>query len=125
MITRLFLVFLGGGIGSIFRYLIGLALNKNDFLTPYGTFLVNVLGSLLIGILAGYNLRNLNLSHEYQALLIAGFLGGFTTFSSFAFENLVMLQNGRYLLFATYFATTLIVGLFAVAFGYHLSGYIK
>ncbi len=122
---KILLVFLGGGLGSIFRYLIGLALNKNDFLTPYGTFLVNVLGSLLIGLLAGYNLRNLNLSHEYQALLIAGFLGGFTTFSSFAFENLVMIQNGRYLLFATYFATTLITGLFAVAFGYHLSGYIK
>ncbi len=122
---KILLVFLGGGLGSIFRYLIGLALNKNDFLTPYGTFLVNVLGSLLIGLLAGYNLRNLNLSHDYQALLIAGFLGGFTTFSSFAFENLVMIQNGRYLLFAAYFTTTLIVGLFAVALGYELSGYIK
>ncbi len=124
MMTKILLVFAGGGLGSAIRYLIGLALNRNDFLTPYGTFFVNVVGSLLIGILAGYNLRTLNLNHEYQALLIAGFLGGFTTFSSFAFENLVMIQNGKILLFLAYFVSTLIVGLFAVGFGYYLSKYI-
>jgi len=123
--SRIFLVFIGGGLGSALRYLIGLVLNRSDFLTPYGTFLVNILGSFLIGLLAGYNLRYLNLSHEYQALLIAGFLGGFTTFSAFAFENLVMIQNGRYLLFFAYFFTTLIMGLIAVALGYYLSGYLK
>jgi CrcB protein len=124
MMTRILLVFIGGGLGSAFRYLIGLLLNRNDFLTPYGTFFVNVMGSFLIGLLAGYNLRTLNLNHEYQALLIAGFLGGFTTFSSFAFENLVMIQNGKFLLFLSYFATTLIVGLVAVGLGYQLSKYI-
>ncbi len=124
MMSRILLVFAGGGLGSAIRYLIGLALNRNDFLTPYGTFFVNVIGSLLIGILAGYNLRTLNLNHEYQALLIAGFLGGFTTFSSFAFENLVIIQNGKFLFFLAYFVSTLIVGLFAVAFGYYLSKYI-
>jgi len=124
MITRILLVFLGGGLGSSFRYLIGLLLNRNDFLTPYGTFFVNIMGSFLIGLLAGYNLRTLNLNHEYQALLIAGFLGGFTTFSSFTFENMVMIQQGKFLLFASYFATTLIVGLFAVGLGYQISKYI-
>jgi len=124
MITRIFLVFLGGGLGSLLRYLIGIALNRNDFLTPFGTFFVNITGSFLIGLLAGYNLRTLNLNHEYQALLIAGFLGGFTTFSSFAFENLVMLQNGKFLLFGAYFLTTLITGLFAVGLGYYLSKFI-
>ncbi len=123
--NKVLLVFLGGGLGSALRYLIGLALNRSDFLTPYGTFLVNVLGSFLIGLLAGYNLRYLNLSHEYQALLIAGFLGGFTTFSAFAFENLVMIQNGKYLLFIAYFSITLLMGLIAVALGYYLSGYLK
>ena len=124
MINKILLVFLGGGLGSSFRYLIGLALNRNDFLTPYGTFFVNVMGSFLIGLLAGYNLRTLNLNHEYQALLIAGFLGGFTTFSSFAFENLVMLQNGKFLLFSAYFFTTLASGLMAVGLGYYLSKFI-
>ncbi len=124
MMTRVLLVFLGGGLGSSFRYLIGLLLNRNDFLTPYGTFFVNIMGSFLIGLLAGYNLRTLNLNHEYQALLIAGFLGGFTTFSSFTFENLVMIQQGKFLLFASYFVTTLIVGLFAVGLGYYISKYI-
>ncbi len=121
---RILLVFLGGGLGSSIRYLIGLLLNRNDFLTPFGTFFVNIAGSFIIGLLAGYNLRTLNLNHEYQALLIAGFLGGFTTFSSFAFENLIMLQNEKYLLFLAYFFTTLTVGLVAVATGYYLSKYI-
>ena len=124
MINRILLVFIGGGLGSGFRYAIGLLLNKNDFLTPYGTFFVNIMGSFLIGLLAGYNLRTLNLNHEYQALLIAGFLGGFTTFSSFAFENLVMIQNGKFLLFAAYLLTTITVGLFAVGLGYYFSRYL-
>ncbi len=124
MLTRILFVFLGGGLGSIFRYLIGYSLNKSDFLTPYGTFLVNVVGSLLIGLLAGYNLRTLNLNHNYQAFLIVGFLGGFTTFSSFTFENLMMLQNEKYLLFLSYFFVTLFVGMSAVIMGYYLSKYI-
>ena len=121
---RLLLVFLGGGLGSALRYLIGLGLNHSDYLTPKGTFLVNVLGSLLIGLLAGYNLRTMHLNHEYQALLIAGFLGGFTTFSSFAFENIVMLQNGKTFLFLTYLISTIVLGLLAAALGYYLSKFI-
>jgi CrcB protein len=121
---KLLLVFLGGGLGSAFRYLIGLGLNHSDYLTPKGTFLVNVLGSLLIGLLAGYNLRTMHLNHEYQALLIAGFLGGFTTFSSFAFENIVMLQNGKTFLFLSYLLSTIVFGLLAAATGYYLSKYL-
>ncbi len=121
---RLLLVFIGGGLGSAFRYLIGLGLNHSDYLTPKGTFLVNVLGSLLIGLLAGYNLRTMHLNHEYQALLIAGFLGGFTTFSSFAFENIVMLQNGKTFLFLSYLLSTIVFGLLAAATGYYLSKYL-
>lgn len=123
MMIRILLVFVGGGLGSAIRYLLGIALNRNDFLTPFGTFFVNVIGSFLIGLLAGYNLRTLNLNHEYQALLIAGFLGGFTTFSSFAFENLIMIQNGKFLLFFSYFFSTIIIGIFAVGLGYYLSKY--
>lgn len=124
MITRILFVFIGGGLGSIIRYLIGIWFNRNDFLTPFGTFFVNIIGSFLIGILAGYNLRTLNLNHDYQAFLIGGFLGGFTTFSAFTFENLVMLENEKYALFLTYFFSTLILGLFAVTLGYFFSKYI-
>jgi len=118
---KLLLVFIGGGFGSVLRYLIGILLNKNDFLTPYGTFFVNITGSFLIGLLAGYNLRTLNLNHEYQALLIAGFLGGFTTFSAFAFENIVMVQNGKFWLFFLYLFSTIFIGLFAALLGYYFS----
>lgn len=121
---KVLLVFIGGGAGSALRYLIGLGLNHNDYLAPKGTFLVNVLGSLLIGLLAGYNLRTMHINHEFQALLIAGFLGGFTTFSSFAFENTVMLQNGKVMLFALYLSGTIIAGLMAAGLGYHLSRYL-
>jgi CrcB protein len=121
---RLLLVFIGGGAGSALRYLIGLGLNHSDYLAPKGTFLVNVLGSLLIGLLAGYNLRTMHINHEFQALLIAGFLGGFTTFSSFAFENTVMLQNGKIMLFAMYLSATIVAGLLAAAIGYQLSRFI-
>lgn len=107
----------------MFRYVLGYLYNSNDYLTPYGTFFANVLGSFLIGILAGYNLRTLHLNHQYQALLVVGFLGGFTTFSSFTFESMTMLNNGKFLLFFSYFFTTLILGMVGVMAGYFLSKY--
>ncbi len=86
------LVFLGGGIGSALRYFISKLLNNTPNSIPYGTFAVNILGSFLIGLILGYATKNQSLTHSQTLFLATGFCGGFTTFSSFAFENHTFLK---------------------------------
>jgi len=88
---QLLLVFIGGGFGSVLRYIIGKYLNNVESGIPYGTFAANILGSLLIGIILGLAAKNNTLSQNQTLLLATGFCGGFTTFSTFAYENHVFL----------------------------------
>lgn len=116
-----FLVFLGGGIGSCLRYLISKSLNpvlSNFFL---GTFLVNTIGCLLIGIILGYALKDSLLSQNHVLLLASGFCGGFTTFSAFAYENHNLLKIGDYLSFSLYTMGSIILGILAVLLGVWIS----
>lgn len=95
MLRTLLLIGLGGGLGSILRYLINVWMQKNitnGFL--YATFTVNLIGSLLIGLLMGYILKT-NGASDLKFLMVIGFCGGFTTFSSFAYENYTLLQSGN------------------------------
>lgn len=110
-------VFLGGGIGSVLRYLIGLKLNQD---LPYGTLVANLLGSLLIGLFLGYHLKTTNqsLSENQMAFLVIGVFGGFTTFSSFMYENFQFLLNQEYLKFMGYALGTISLGLIAVTIGF-------
>ncbi len=92
----LVLVALGGALGSVLRYLIGGAvqhLSQRGF--PIGTLSVNVLGCLLIGILARLFLND-QTAAPMRALLIVGFCGGFTTFSAFSHETVVLIEGGDY-----------------------------
>lgn len=114
---QIMLVFLGGGFGSVLRFLIGKFLNNPDTGIPYGTFLANILGSLLIGFILGYAAKNDGLSYEHTLLLATGFCGGFTTFSTFAYENHVFLKTGDFTSFAIYTITSFIVGFLAVFAG--------
>jgi CrcB protein len=117
----LLLIFFGGGIGSVLRYVIGKWLNNAENAIPYGTFLVNILGSLLIGIVLGYAAKVANTSNPYVFLLATGFCGGFTTFSAFANENHVLLRNGDYFSFLIYAFGSIILGLLAVFAGFYFS----
>lgn len=117
---QLMLVFIGGGLGSVLRFLIGKALNNSQNGIPYGTFTANILGSLLIGVVLGLAAKNETLSQNQTLLLATGFCGGFTTFSTFAYENHIFLKTGNFTLFAIYTITSFIIGFLAVFAGMYL-----
>ncbi|WP_222984740.1 fluoride efflux transporter CrcB [Flagellimonas meishanensis] len=115
------LIFLGGGFGSMLRFVVSKSLNpllQNFFL---GTFLVNIVGCLLIGIILGLSSRENLFSFNTTVLLATGFCGGFTTFSAFAFEQHTLIKNGEFFSFSLYAIASLAIGVFAVALGLWLS----
>ncbi len=115
-----FLVFIGGGLGSVARYLLSLKLNNMENAIPYGTLLANVLGSLIIGIIFGLVTKTGTISENQTLLLATGFCGGFTTFSTFAYENHLYLKNGDYFSFLPYIIISFILGIAAVFLGLYL-----
>lgn len=121
---QLLLVFLGGGFGSTFRYLLSKYLNSSATGIPYGTFAANILGSLLIGIILGMATKHGTISEEYKLLLATGFCGGFTTFSTFAYENHVFLKSGDFMTFALYTIASFVVGFAAVFLGIYAVKYV-
>ncbi|MDY0780269.1 fluoride efflux transporter CrcB [Tenacibaculum sp. IB213877] len=121
---QLFLVFVGGGAGSILRFLVSKMLNSSQSGIPYGTFLANILGSLFIGVILGLAAKNEALTQNHTLLLATGFCGGFTTFSTFAYENHVFLKAGDFTSFAFYTIASFVVGFLAVFAGIFLVKYI-
>ena len=117
---QLLLVFVGGGFGSALRFLVGKWLNSSENGIPYGTFAANIIGSLLIGIILGLAAKNDGLSESQTLLLATGFCGGFTTFSTFAYENHVFLKSGDFTSFALYTIGSFVVGFLAVFGGMYL-----
>ena len=118
MIQNVLLVALGGAIGSVCRYLLS-GINSTSY--PWGTLAVNILGSLLIGLLVGLVNKG-SLSPEMKLLLVTGFCGGFTTFSTFANESFGMMKTGDVLLSALYIGISVVVGVLAVWAGMKLPG---
>jgi len=114
---QLLLVFIGGGFGSALRYIIGKYMNSTETGIPWGTFTANILGSLIIGIILGMAVKNDALSSNQTLLLATGFCGGFTTFSTFAYENHVFLKSGDFTSFALYTIGSFIVAFLAVFAG--------
>lgn len=115
------LVFLGGGLGSSLRFLISKNLNTLEGSIPYGTFTVNVLGSLLIGIVMGLVIKSEAPSSTLILLVATGFCGGFTTFSAFALENYQLLKAGDVSHFILYALGSLVIGILAVFIGIWIS----
>ena len=109
---QLLLVGLGGCFGSIARYkLSGLVLHHAvDWRFPLGTFVVNIMGCLVAGILAGLVERHHVLSADTRLLLFTGLLGGFTTFSAFGVETVFLLRRGEILVATGYVVLSIVVG---------------
>jgi CrcB protein len=112
-------IFLGGGVGSVARYLMSYFTQKlwtvNSF--PMGTFLVNIVGCLIIGFLTSYFLK---VDNYLKYLLITGFCGGFTTFSTFSVENYSLWQNQDYFTLILYVILSVVIGFGAVVLGMKL-----
>lgn len=115
-----FWIFIGGGFGSVCRYILGKFLNDSSNRIPYGTFLANILGSLLIGLILGLSLKNNNLQEHQVLFLATGFCGGFTTFSTFAYENHIFLKSGDFGSFAIYTIASFVIGFLSVFGGMYL-----
>jgi len=117
MIKTLLLVGSGGFLGSTLRYLFSRYVESTWLSSfPYGTFGVNIIGCLIIGAIYGLSIRNLA-STETRLLVATGFCGGFTTFSSFSYEFLTLLQDGQLWYAFLYSFGSLAAGLLAVWMG--------
>jgi CrcB protein len=114
----LLIIGLGGGLGSIVRFLSQKAVAQ--FLPvsfPYGTFFINILGSFLIGIFFGISEKSNILSPEVRLFLTTGFCGGFTTFSTFSLDGLMLIRDGQYLYLGLYAGLSVLLGLAATFAG--------
>ena len=116
---KLLLVFIGGGLGAVSRFLLTTALTGKLGNFPLGTLAANFFGSLLMGLVVGF----LAGRFESVRLFVAvGFLGGFTTFSSFSAETLALIQNGQIFSAAVNVIVSVVAGLAACAVGLKISG---
>ena len=116
MIKDLLYIGAGGFLGSVLRYLVSVAMKSHNAF-PWGTFTVNLVGCLLIGILCGFASRHPNFPSSANLFLTVGLCGGFTTFSTFSKEALSLLQNGNIMTFCLYAIGSVVLGIAAVALG--------
>ncbi|MFN4247906.1 MAG: fluoride efflux transporter CrcB [Flavipsychrobacter sp.] len=122
MIKIFLAVFIGGGIGSFCRYMLGAFFAKYyPTVFPLSTFLINIIGCFLIGLLYVMSNKYHWFGNEWRLLLITGYCGAFTTFSTFAFENIKLLQSGQIATFITYSLLSYTLGLLAVLAGISFS----
>lgn len=118
---QLLLVFIGGGIGSSLRYLVSKSLNPLFDNFYLGTFTVNSIGCLLIGLILGFSAKENLLTQNHTLLLATGFCGGFTTFSAFAFEKHELLKLGEFTSLSVYLISSIVLGVLAVVLGLWIS----
>jgi len=114
------LVFAGGGLGSVLRYAVTLLMPRGSTGFPWATLTVNLVGSLLIGLLSAWVARQV-LTDDARLLLVVGVCGGFTTFSTFSNEALALVRHGAWGMVTTLVLTSVAGGLLACWLGWRLA----
>jgi CrcB protein len=119
------LVALGGGIGSAARYLVGgWFASRFGPAFPYGTFVINVTGSFIIGFFLAFAQERVSLSPYWRLFFAVGFVGGYTTFSTFEYETIRLLEGNEVLLSTVYAFGSLFIGGLAAIGGIALGSWI-
>ena len=121
MIKEILLAGAGSFVGGALRYVVSQMIRTSTGGFPWGTFTVNILGSLFIGILWGITARNTSVPSWIPLFLMTGVCGGFTTFSTFSKESVIFLQSGNYLFFLIYTLGSLSLGILSVFLGYMIT----
>jgi CrcB protein len=118
MIKILLIIGTGSFVGGISRFLASRFI-QNSIISafPYGTFIVNIIGCFLIGLFYGISERGNMMNPEWRMFLTVGFCGGFTTFSTFASENVALIRDGNFFHFAIYTSLSVFIGLMATYLG--------
>ena len=109
-------VFLGGGLGSVCRWSVAKYFSHEDGSFPVATFAANLIACLILGLLMGYHLKS-PMSNQHKLLLMVGFCGGFSTFSTFSADIFTLLKTGNYITAFSYVGVSIILGLVAVFCG--------
>jgi CrcB protein len=124
-VLEVLFVALGGAIGSAARYLVGgWFAARFGAAFPYGTFVVNVTGSFIVGLFLAYAQERVSLSPYWRLFFAVGFVGGYTTFSTYEYEPVRLLQDGEMLLAAVYLIGSVVTGGVAAIAGIALGSWI-
>lgn len=123
-INDLFLIFIGGGIGSVFRYLTNLFFSKIYFIklqsVLLGTLTVNIIGSLILGFAFSFFMNKLGIPNNIKLAISVGFCGGLTTFSTFSLETYNLIKNGEILYSIVYVILNVLICVLMIALGLYL-----
>jgi CrcB protein len=118
MLKQLLLVGIGGAAGSILRYLTAVLTNRFfSGIFPLATFITNIAGCFLIGILMGWLIDDNASNQQLRLLMVTGFCGGYTTFSAFSYENIYLLESNNSFLAIGYIFASVVLGMAAVWLG--------
>jgi CrcB protein len=115
-------VAVGSAVGGAARFALSSFIQQRSGVFPVGTLVVNITGSLVLGFLMRYALGSTSVSAETRALLTTGFCGGYTTFSTFSYETIALIQDGDYRRAATYVVASVALSLVATFLGIFVAG---